>query len=96
MNRDTVLEVLRNNKHEIEKLGAYKIALFGSYARKENTVKSDIDLMIEVQTEKKTFDNFMNICFFLEELFGKKVDLLTRESVSSDFYNMIKKEIIYV
>lgn len=96
MNRDKVIEIIKENKTQIEKLGAFRIGLFGSYARSENNSASDIDLIIDIKKDSHTFDNFMNITIMLEDIFGKKVDLLTRDSIDTNFYNAIKSEIIYV
>jgi uncharacterized protein len=42
--------------------------------------KSDVDLLVEFIPELKTFDNFMELSFFLEELLGRKVELVTPQS----------------
>ena len=48
----------------------------------EEKERSDIDIIVEFEEGKKNFDNFMNLAFYLEELFGRKVGLLTPESIS--------------
>ncbi|RZN40593.1 MAG: nucleotidyltransferase [Methanosarcinales archaeon] len=55
--------------------GVRKIGVFGSCVRGEQKETSDVDLLVEF--EKPTFDNFMDLIFFLEGLFGKDVDLIT-------------------
>ncbi|MFA5558144.1 MAG: nucleotidyltransferase domain-containing protein [Methanofastidiosum sp.] len=45
--------------------------LFGSYSRKEQKESSYIDILVEFN--KSTFDNYMGLIFYLEELFGKKL-----------------------
>ncbi len=72
-----------------------KIGIFGSFVRGEESFGSDIDVIVEFQAGGKTFDNFMNLAFFLEELFGRKVDLMTLEGVSPFLFPYIEKEIIY-
>ncbi len=96
MNREDVIEILKAKRNEIESLGVYNIGLFGSYARRENMPESDIDLIIDLDANRKSFDNFMNISMLLEDILNKKVDLLTRESIDTDFFNSIKNDIIYV
>ncbi len=96
MNRDDVIDILKMKQKEIESLGVYSIGLFGSYARRENLPESDIDLIIDLDADRKSFDNFMNISMLLEDTFNNKVDLLTRESIDADFFNSIKNDIIYV
>jgi len=96
MNRDEVIDILKMKQKEIESLGVYNIGLFGSFARQENKPESDIDLIIDLDASRKSFDNFMNISMLLEDILNKKVDLLTRESIDTDFYNSIKNDIVYV
>jgi predicted nucleotidyltransferase len=57
---------------------------------------SDIDLLVEFEPGKKTFDNFMNLSFYLEELLGRKVDILTPQSLSKYIGPHILREAEYV
>ena len=88
-----VIETLRAHKVEIkERYSVRRIGVFGSYARGEQKATSDIDVLVEF--EKPTFDNFMDLAFYLEELFGRKVDLLTPEGVKGIRIKEIAKEIM--
>ena len=82
MNKEEILKVIRENKDKIKSFGVKKIGIFGSFVRGEEKERSDIDIIVEFEEGKKNFDNFMNLAFYLEELFGRKVDLLTPESIS--------------
>jgi len=74
-----------------------KIGLFGSYVRGDQKEDSDIDILIEFEKEKKTFDNFMSLCFFLDDLFsGKKVEVVTTGGLSKYIGPYILKEVEYV
>ncbi len=95
MNREDILKKLRENKDRIRRFGVKRIGIFGSAVRGELKEKSDIDFVVEFEEEKKNFDNFIKLVFFLEELFGRKVDLLTPESISPYIKPYIDKEIIY-
>jgi hypothetical protein len=57
---------------------------------------SDIDLLIEFDAPAKTFDNFMALSFFLEDLFDQKVEIVTKESLSPYIGPHILNEIEYV
>ncbi|MEN4017774.1 MAG: nucleotidyltransferase family protein [Methanobacterium sp.] len=70
-----------------------KIGIFGSYAKGQQNEESDVDILVEF--EKPTFDNFMELAFFLEDLFGKKVDLLTPKSLSPYMKPYVEKEVIW-
>jgi predicted nucleotidyltransferase len=71
------------HKHQkvLRQLGVRKIGVFGSYAKSRETKKSDIDFLVEF--DEPSFDRFMALIEFLEKLFGKKVDVLTREGVET-------------
>ncbi|MBI2676320.1 MAG: nucleotidyltransferase family protein [Candidatus Aenigmarchaeota archaeon] len=90
---DKILRKIARYKKRIEKYGVKRIGLFGSYARDEHMVSSDIDFIVEFEKGKATLDNFMNLQFFLEKLFGKRVDLLTAEGVRSIRIEAVRKSI---
>jgi len=71
-----IIDILRRRDREIkERFHVKRIGLFGFFARGEDKESSDIDIMMEF--EQPTFDNFMNLAFFLEDLLGRKVELVT-------------------
>ncbi|WP_416309596.1 nucleotidyltransferase family protein [Spirulina sp. 06S082] len=75
--------------------GVRRCGLFGSFRRGEATENSDIDLLVTFDPELKTFMNFMDLCFFLEDLFECKVDVLTPESLSPYLKDKILAEVEY-
>jgi predicted nucleotidyltransferase len=78
--KDALLHVLVENKHKIKSFGVKDLNLFGSFAgNKEINDNSDIDLLVDFEEGKKTYDNFMDLNFFLEEITGRKVEILTRQ-----------------
>ncbi len=88
------LEILRSHEKEIkEKFGIRKIGIFGSFARGEQKETSDVDVLVEF--EKPTFDNFMNLAFFLEDIFQRKVDLVTSNSLSPYIGPYVKAEVVW-
>jgi uncharacterized protein len=50
--------------------------------RRQQTPESDIDLLVDFEKGQKTYDNFIELSFLLEELLGRPVELLTQESLS--------------
>ncbi len=89
---DTViLETLEKNKEILKKYGVKKIGLFGSFARGEQKKNSDIDFLVEF--ENPNFDDFMNLVFYLEDLFDRKVELITNGSISPYIQPYIEKEV---
>jgi predicted nucleotidyltransferase len=90
-----------------EKLRAYKpiikerfkvknIGIFGSFARGEQTLKSDIDILVEFDKEGKTFGNYMELKYFLEDLLGLEVDLVMIGAIKDELKETILKEVQYV
>ncbi len=89
-----VIETLRNHENEIKaRYSVKRIGLFGSHARGEQKETSDIDILVEF--EKPTYDNFIELIFFLEELTGKEIDLVTSKGLSPYLRSDVKKEVIW-
>lgn len=79
-----IMEKLEENKKIIKGFGVKRIGLFGSFLRNEQKETSDIDFLVEFEEGKKTFDNYMGLKIFLEELFNSKVDLVIKETVKEE------------
>ena len=60
------------------------------------TPESDVDLLVEFEPNKKTFTNFSNLVFFLEDLLGQRVEIVTVESLSPYIGPYILREVEYV
>ena len=95
----SVKDILADHGDEIKRrFGVRRIGLFGSCARGEETGSSDVDILVEF--EHPDFDNYMELAFYLEDLLGRHVDLLTPEGVRSirvgNVAENIRREIVYV
>ena len=95
-NKEQILTTILNNQKDIRGFGVSKIGLFGSFVRNEQNEKSDIDLIVQFEQGKKSYLKFINLSDYLENLFDKKVDLLTEKAISPYMKSKIKKEAIYV
>ncbi|MCS7227900.1 MAG: nucleotidyltransferase family protein [Endomicrobia bacterium] len=92
-----IIETIRKNKKYIKtKYGVKKIGLFGSYVKSKQTKKSDIDILVSFKERFKTFDNYMELKFYLEDLFGRKVDLIIETAVKPRVLPYVLNEVIYV
>jgi uncharacterized protein len=67
--------------------------LFGSVARNEATQESDLDFIVDFEGVV-TFDRYMDLKIFLEDLFGKKIDLAIEESLKPQIRQKIVEEAI--
>ncbi len=95
LTKKIILSKLQKNMHAIKGYGVKKIGLFGSYARESQTRKSDIDILIEFVEGKKTFDNYMDLKFFLEDIFKCKVDLVIIGTIKPDLKQHIMEDVLY-
>ena len=96
LNKNTLLTLIQNHQSEIKAFGVNKLGIFGSFVRDEQNEKSDVDILVEFEPNQKTFDNFINLCFFLEDMLKKKVELVTVESLSPYIGTYILNEVEYV
>jgi predicted nucleotidyltransferase len=94
--KQDILMILHQNQVRLKALGISRIGLFGSFVRGEQHPDSDIDLLVEFELGKKTFDAFMELSFFLEDIFQRKVEVITAESLSPHLGPYILKEVEYV
>jgi uncharacterized protein len=91
---EDIRNILKSNESTLrDKFKAVKFYLFGSYARGEQTAESDIDLLVETDKSMDMFE-FVNLKYYLEELFGKNVDLGTPTSIKSFVKDRILKEAV--
>ena len=90
-----VLRALTDHSHELRELGVKKVGLFGSFVRDEQTGESDVDLLVQFEPDKKTFDNFMNLSELLEELIQRRVEIVTTEALSPYIGPHILREVEY-
>ncbi|MFB2978913.1 nucleotidyltransferase family protein [Microseira sp. BLCC-F43] len=95
--KNKVISLLREHQQELQRFGVERCGLFGSFVRDTDIhAESDVDILVVFEPEKKTFDNFMQLSFFLEDIFDRAVDLITIESLSPYIGPHILREVEYV
>lgn len=77
--KNQILKTLAANEATIKGFGVRSLSLFGSYARGDETAHSDLDFVVEL--EQKSFDAYMDLKLFLEDLFGRPVDLVLSDGI---------------
>ena len=92
-NREEVLRLIEQNQAALRKLGVRRLGLFGSCARGEATAGSDLDFVVEFSD--KSFDAYMDLKSFLEDLFRSRVDLVTVSSIKPRLLPIIQRETVY-
>lgn len=97
MTLDGIKEALKRRYDYLKKrFGVKEIGIFGSYVRKEQEESSDIDILVEFKDGYRTFDNYMDLKFYLEELLGLRVDLVSKDALKPRLRPYILEEIVYV
>lgn len=95
--KDNILASIKSHKGALSKYGVSSIGLFGSYLRNEQTNNSDIDLLINFEPEKETFDNLMAIYDMLEDIFkNEKIEIVTKNGLSKYIGPQILNKVMYV
>lgn len=92
---DKVLQTLREQNNLFERFQIATLALFGSTARDRATETSDLDFLVEFDADP-TLALYMNLKFFLEELFNRNVDLVIQTDIKPQIRETIIQEAIYV
>ena len=96
MNRDEVLDVLREHKATLaQRFGVTELALFGSFARDQATDDSDVDILVRFD-KPATSDAFFGTQFYLEDLLGRPVDLATNRDLRVEIRPYVEREIVNV
>jgi uncharacterized protein len=95
--KETIISVLKTHKSALSRYGVSTIGLFGSYLRNEQSARSDIDLLIDFEPGKESFDNYMAVYDLFENLFrDEKVEVVTKNGLSKHIGPKILKEVLYV
>ena len=93
--RDEVINCLKENKERLSRKYPLKaMALFGSYARQEQTEHSDIDVLVEFS--EPVGIEFIDLAEELERIFNKRIDLISKKGIKDHYMPYIEDDAIYV
>ena len=96
MVKKEIIKIIRNSKPEMEsQYGVRRIGLFGSYVRKSQSKKSDIDILVGFNRDIDLFD-FLDLREYLENRLHIKVDLVMESALKPAICKRILSEVEYV
>jgi uncharacterized protein len=96
MDRQNVINHLKNHLPEMQsRFFVVGLSLFGSYARGEASPGSDVDILVDFR-KTPDFDLYMDLKFYLEDLLGIPVDLVTEAAMRPRVRDAVQKELIHV
>ena len=93
-NRADVVNIIKSKRRMIKRYGVKSLALFGSAARNRLRKNSDVDVL--VQFDQPTWANYIGLKFYLQELLGREVDLVTPKGLKPAVRPSVEKDLLYV
>ena len=94
MTQSDILKILKQKQPELAaRFTVQRVSLFGSFARDHAGPHSDVDILIEL--EEPTFDHYIDLKFYLEELLDRPVDLVLRDTIKPRLKPIIEREVVY-
>jgi predicted nucleotidyltransferase len=93
-NKEEILNQLQEHRDVIRAYGVRRLGLFGSFVRGEQKENSDLDFVVEF--ERKSFDAYMDLKQYLEDLFHCRVDLVISDAIKPRLRQLILEEAAHV
>jgi predicted nucleotidyltransferase len=94
--KELITMLIQRHATAIKAYGVLRLGIFGSFSRGQQKKDSDVDILVDFRPDLKTYDNFINLAFFLEEIFKRRVDLVTPDSLSPYIGPQVLDEVEYV
>ena len=96
MQRSSVLKLLSQHKQElVRRFGVTELALFGSTARDAASEGSDVDILVAFDGPA-TSERYFGVQFYLEDLLGCPVDLVTDKALRAELRPYVEREAVHV
>lgn len=95
LTKNDIAKIIEENTEQIKKYGVKSIGIFGSFVKFAHNRKSDVDILVGFYEGQKTFDNYVELKFFLEKLFHRKVDLVIKKTLKPRIKQNILEEATY-
>ena len=95
--QNRITKKLKNHLPEIKsRFKVKEIGVFGSQIKEKAKKGRDLDILVEFEEGGETFDNYMELKFFLDEVFKMKVDLVLKSALREGIKEEILSEVVYV
>jgi predicted nucleotidyltransferase len=95
-NANEIISILKLHSRDLkERFRVKEIGVFGSCVRGEQKRGSDIDILVEFEKGYKTFDNYMDLKFYLEEILMSEIDLVLKTAIRDELKQYILSEVNY-
>lgn len=94
--RDKALALIHAQAPRIRSLGVSRIGLFGSFAHDQQVATSDVDVFVEFEPGRKTYDNFIGLASLMEDVLQRRVELVTASSLSPYIATSILEDVVDV
>lgn len=92
---NTIIHILKQHKEELfKKYPIRSMALYGSFSRGEETIDSDVDVMVEMSISDASA--FINLSHELETIVNRKIDLVSKNGVKERYMRSIENDLLYV
>ncbi len=95
LTKEIILEILNKNRGKIRSFGVKKLILFGSYAKDEQKINSDIDFLVEFEIGRGLFKDYIGLSIYLEAFFNRKVDLVKPKLIRNELKKYILEGVQY-
>jgi uncharacterized protein len=95
LTRDDIIRELQKCFGDLQRYQVKHLSLFGSAAKNELTPSSDIDILVEFECSP-SFDEYMDLKIFLEDLFKRKVDVVPADTLRARIRSSVERELIRV
>lgn len=94
---EEIISYLRDNKELLhDRFGVTRIGIFGSFARGDQTPASDIDMIVEMEEDRKNLHSFLKLKRFLEDEMARKIDLGFEHSIKQAIKEKVLRQVLYV
>ncbi len=95
-NKKELINRILQNQEKIISFGVKRLGIFGSFVKETVSNKSDVDFFIDLYPQYKTLKNFVGLAKFLEQISGRKVEIVTPQSLNKFIGKYIIQEVEYV